>query len=46
MAFEGLADKLSQAFKNLKRKGRLSEGDVKTAMREIKLCTAGGRCFI
>lgn len=37
MAFEGLADKLSQAFKNLKRKGRLSEGDVKTAMREIKL---------
>ena len=37
MAFEGLADKLSQAFKNLKRKGKLSEGDVKIAMREIKL---------
>lgn len=37
MAFEGLADKLSQAFKNLKRKGKLSESDVKLAMREIKL---------
>ncbi len=37
MAFEGLADKLSQAFKNLKRKGKLSESDVKAAMREIKL---------
>ncbi len=37
MAFEGLADKLSQAFKNLKKKGRLSESDVKIAMREIKL---------
>ena len=37
MAFEGLSDKLAQAFKNLKRKGRLSESDVKTAMREIKL---------
>ncbi len=37
MAFEGLADKLSQAFKNLKKKGKLSESDVKIAMREIKL---------
>ncbi len=37
MAFEGLADKLAQAFKNLKRKGTLSESDVKLAMREIKL---------
>jgi len=37
MAFEGLADKLSQAFKNLKRKGSLTEADVKVAMREIKL---------
>ncbi len=37
MAFEGLQDKLAQAFKNLKRKGSLSEADVKTAMREIKL---------
>ena len=37
MAFEGLSQKLSNAFKNLKRKGRLSESDVKAAMREIKL---------
>ncbi len=37
MAFEGLADKLSQAFKNLKRKGKLSNDDIKVAMREIKL---------
>ena len=37
MAFEGLSQKLSNAFKNLKRKGRLSESDVKSAMREIKL---------
>lgn len=37
MAFEGLADKLSNAFKNLKRKGKLSKDDIKIAMREIKL---------
>lgn len=37
MAFEGLADKLSNAFKKLKSKGKLSEGDVKDAMREVRL---------
>ena len=37
MAFEGLSDKLAKAFKNLKRKGALTESDVKVAMREIKL---------
>ena len=37
MAFEGLADKLANAFKNLKRKGTVNEADVKVAMREIKL---------
>ena len=37
MAFEGLAEKLSQAFKNLKAKGKLSESDVKAAMREVRL---------
>ena len=37
MAFEGLSDKLAQAFKNLKRKGKLSNDDIKIAMREIKL---------
>ena len=37
MAFEGLADKLSNAFKKLKNKGKLSENDVKEAMREVRL---------
>ena len=37
MAFEGLADKLSKAFKKLKNKGKLSEADVKEAMREVRL---------
>ena len=37
MAFEGLTEKLSGAFKKLRGKGRLSEADVKEAMREIRL---------
>ncbi len=37
MAFEGLSDKLSRAFKRLKNKGKLSEADVKEAMREVRL---------
>lgn len=37
MAFEGLSEKLSNAFKKLKNKGKLSEGDVKEAMREVRL---------
>ena len=37
MAFEGLSEKLSAAFKKLLGKGRLSEADVKEAMREIRL---------
>ncbi len=37
MAFEGLSDKLQNIFKNLRGKGRLSEDDVKTAMREVKM---------
>lgn len=37
MAFEGLTEKLSAAFKRLRGKGRLSESDVKEAMREIRL---------
>ena len=37
MAFEGLTEKLSAAFKKLRGKGRLSEADVKEAMREIRL---------
>lgn len=37
MAFEGLTEKLSAAFKRLRSKGRLREDDVKEAMREIRL---------
>jgi len=37
MAFESLSDKLTSAFKKLKSKGRLTEADVKEAMREVKL---------
>ena len=37
MAFEGLTEKLSSAFKKLRGKGRLTEADVKEAMREIRL---------
>ena len=37
MAFEGLTEKLSAAFKKLRSKGRLTQSDVKEAMREIRL---------
>lgn len=37
MIFEGLSDKLQNAFGKLKSKGKLSEKDVKDAMREVKL---------
>ena len=37
MAFESLTDKLSAVFKRLRGKGRLSEADVKEAMKEIKM---------
>ena len=37
MAFEGLSEKLSAAFKKLRGKGRLSEADVKEAMKEVRL---------
>ena len=37
MAFEGLTEKLSAAFKKLRGKGRLKETDVKEAMREIRM---------
>lgn len=37
MAFENLGDKLQDVFKGLKSKGKLSEKDIKTAMREVKL---------
>ena len=37
MAFEGLTDKLQSAFKKLSGRGKLSEQDVKAAMREVRL---------
>ena len=37
MAFESLTEKLSNAFKKLRSKGKLTESDVKEAMREVRL---------
>ena len=37
MAFEGLSDKLARVFKNLRNHGKLSEKDVKDAMREVRM---------
>ena len=37
MAFESLTEKLQNVFKNLKSKGRLTEADVKTALKEVKM---------
>ena len=37
MAFEGLSEKLNVAFKRLRGKGRLTENDVREAMREVRL---------
>ncbi len=37
MAFEGLSEKLSAAFKRLRSKGKLTKDDVKVAMREVRL---------
>lgn len=37
MAFDSLSDKLQNIFKNLRSKGRLSESDVKAALKEVKM---------
>ena len=37
MAFESLTDKLQNVFKNLRKKGRLAEADVKAALKEVKM---------
>ena len=37
MAFSNLTDKLAAAFKRLRAKGKLTESDVKEAMREVRL---------
>ena len=37
MAFEGLSEKLNSVFKGLRGKGRLTEEDIKLAMREVRM---------
>ncbi|MCI5934392.1 MAG: signal recognition particle protein [Lachnospiraceae bacterium] len=37
MAFDGLSEKLQNVFKNLRSKGRLTEADVKAALKEVKM---------
>ena len=37
MAFESLSDKFQNIFKNMRRKGRLTEEDVKAALKEVKM---------
>ena len=37
MAFENLSEKISAAFKKLRSKGKLTESDVKSSMREVRL---------
>ncbi|HPT69302.1 MAG TPA: signal recognition particle receptor subunit alpha, partial [Syntrophomonas sp.] len=37
MAFEGLSDRLQEVFRKLRGKGKISEEDVKVAMREVRL---------
>ena len=37
MAFESLSEKLSAAFKKLRGKGRLTQADVREAMREVRM---------
>ena len=44
MAFESLTDKLQNVFKKLRGKGRLTEEDVKVALKEVKMALLGSRC--
>ena len=37
MAFDSLSEKLQNVFKNLRSKGRLTEADVKAALKEVKM---------
>ena len=37
MAFEGLSERLENSFKKLRAKGKLTESDVKEAMREVRM---------
>ena len=44
MAFEGLTEKISSAFKHLRSKGRLTESDIKDAMKEIRMAPPDRAC--
>ena len=37
MAFESLSEKLNNVFRNLSRKGKLTEDDVRAALKEVKM---------
>ena len=37
MAFDSLTGRLQQVFKNLRGKGKLTEADVKAALKEVKI---------
>ena len=41
MAFDSLSEKLQNVFKNLRSKGRLTEDDVKAALKEVKMVVEG-----
>ncbi len=43
MAFDSLSEKLQNVFKNLRSKGRLTEEDVKVALKGSEACTSGSR---
>ena len=43
MAFESLTDRLAGVFKKLKGHGKLSEADIKAAMREVRMALQIGR---
>ena len=43
MAFDSLSEKLQNVFKNLRSKGRLTEDDVKAALKEVSKRCAGTR---
>ena len=42
MAFDSLSEKLQNVFKNLRSKGRLTEDDVKAALKEVKFLNKTG----
>ena len=45
MAFDSLTEKLQNVFKNLRSKGRLTEDDVKEALKEIKRALLAAESF-